>query len=98
MGIYMVFPICTGPITFLTPLVMVQTKKLRQPPNFILVSLAMAGLILVYFVFTVSIYSCLMAHFALGQMSCTIEGFTATLRGQVFLWSLVVLAIEKYIV
>uniref|UniRef100_A0A8C1KRY4 Rhodopsin n=1 Tax=Cyprinus carpio TaxID=7962 RepID=A0A8C1KRY4_CYPCA len=35
---------------------------------------------------------------ALGPTGCAIEGFMATLGGQIALWSLVVLAIERYIV
>uniref|UniRef100_H2RYT0 Rhodopsin n=1 Tax=Takifugu rubripes TaxID=31033 RepID=H2RYT0_TAKRU len=92
LGLYMFFLICTGfPINFLTLLVTAQNKKLRQPLNFILVNLAVAGLIMVCFGFTVTIYSCMMGYFALGR-------FMATLGGQVALWSLVVLAIERYIV
>lgn len=79
----MFFLICTGfPINFLTLLVTAQNKKLRQPLNFILVNLAVAGLIMVCFGFTVTIYSCMMGYFALGRMSCTIEGFMATLGGE----------------
>lgn len=83
LGFYMFFLICTGfPINFLTLLVTVQNKKLRQPLNFILVNLAVAGLIMVCFGFTVTIYSCMMGYFAMGRMSCTIEGFMATLGGE----------------
>uniref|UniRef100_A0A674MJQ8 Rhodopsin n=1 Tax=Takifugu rubripes TaxID=31033 RepID=A0A674MJQ8_TAKRU len=99
LGLYMFFLICTGfPINFLTLLVTAQNKKLRQPLNFILVNLAVAGLIMVCFGFTVTIYSCMMGYFLSDQFVCTIEGFMATLGGQVALWSLVVLAIERYIV
>uniref|UniRef100_A0A674MX79 Rhodopsin n=1 Tax=Takifugu rubripes TaxID=31033 RepID=A0A674MX79_TAKRU len=99
LGLYMFFLICTGfPINFLTLLVTAQNKKLRQPLNFILVNLAVAGLIMVCFGFTVTIYSCMMGYFALGQSMCVMKGFMATLGGQVALWSLVVLAIERYIV
>ncbi|XP_061583248.1 green-sensitive opsin [Cololabis saira] len=99
LAFYMFFLICTGfPINALTLLVTAQNKKLRQPLNFILVNLAVAGLIMVVFGFTVTLYSSLFGYFAMGPLSCTIEGFMATLGGQVSLWSLVVLAIERYIV
>nr|WBO26050.1 medium-wavelength sensitive opsin [Pomacentrus australis] len=99
LALYMFFLICTGfPINFLTLVVTAQNKKLRQPLNFILVNLAVAGLIMVLFGFTVTIYSCMVGYFSLGPMGCAIEGFMATLGGQVSLWSLVVLAVERYIV
>uniref|UniRef100_A0A3Q3A1W0 Rhodopsin n=1 Tax=Kryptolebias marmoratus TaxID=37003 RepID=A0A3Q3A1W0_KRYMA len=99
MAAYMVFLFMTGfPINALTLVVTAQNKKLRQPLNYILVNLAVAGLIMITFGFTVTIYSSLVGYFSLGPGSCAMEGFFATLGGQVSLWSLVVLAIERYIV
>uniref|UniRef100_A0A674PIF4 Rhodopsin n=1 Tax=Takifugu rubripes TaxID=31033 RepID=A0A674PIF4_TAKRU len=99
LGLYMFFLICTGfPINFLTLLVTAQNKKLRQPLNFILVNLAVAGLIMVCFGFTVTIYSCMMGYFALGLVATGFEDCLFFSTGQVALWSLVVLAIERYIV
>lgn len=84
LAFYMFFLIITGfPINFLTLLVTAQNKKLRQPLNFILVNLAVAGLIMVMFGFTVTIYSCLNGYFSLGPLSCAIEGFMATVGGKV---------------
>ncbi|KAK7916581.1 hypothetical protein WMY93_012342 [Mugilogobius chulae] len=99
LAAYMFFLICTGfPINALTLIVTAQNKKLQQPLNFILVNLAVAGLIMVMFGFTVTFVSSLMGYFSMGKLGCTVEGFMATLGGQVALWSLVVLAVERYIV
>uniref|UniRef100_A0A673I4N5 Rhodopsin n=1 Tax=Sinocyclocheilus rhinocerous TaxID=307959 RepID=A0A673I4N5_9TELE len=99
LAVYMFFLICLGaPINGLTLMVTAQHKKLRQPLNFILVNLAVAGAIMVCFGFTVTFYTAINGYFALGPTGCTIEGFMATLGGQIALWSLVVLAIERYIV
>ncbi|KAG7268507.1 hypothetical protein CRUP_002527, partial [Coryphaenoides rupestris] len=99
LAVYMFFLICTGfPINALTLLVTFQNKKLQQPLNFILVNLAVAGLIMVLFGFTITITSALNGYFVFGATGCAIEGFMATLGGQVSLWSLVVLAVERYIV
>nr|QBC98238.1 rhodopsin-like opsin [Anomalops katoptron] len=99
LALYMFFLICTGtPINGLTLLVTFQNKKLRQPLNFILVNLAVAGLIMCLFGFTITILSAVNGYFILGATSCAVEGFMATLGGQVALWSLVVLAVERYIV
>ncbi|MEQ2253086.1 hypothetical protein ILYODFUR_028510 [Ilyodon furcidens] len=99
LAFYMFFLICTGtPINGLTLFVTAQNKKLRQPLNYILVNLAVAGLIMCCFGFTITITSALNGYFILGPTFCAIEGFMATLGGEVALWSLVVLAIERYIV
>ncbi|XP_029005750.1 green-sensitive opsin-like [Betta splendens] len=99
LALYMFFLICTGtPLNGLTLLVTVQHKRLRQPLNYILVNLAVAGLIMCFFGFTITITSAVNGYFILGATACTFEGFLATLGGQVSLWSLVVLAIERYIV
>ncbi|XP_041836336.1 green-sensitive opsin-like [Melanotaenia boesemani] len=99
LGAYMFFLLCTGfPINALTLVVTAQNKKLRQPLNFILVNLAVAGLIMVTFGHTVCVYCCMLGYFNLGSVGCNMEGFFATLGGQVSLWSLVVLAVERYIV
>ncbi|KAM6980723.1 LOW QUALITY PROTEIN: green-sensitive opsin-4-like [Aplochiton taeniatus] len=99
MAFYMFILICIGlPINGLTLMVTAQNKKLRQPLNFILVNLAVAGTIMVIFGFTVTFYTSLFGYFNLGPLACALEGFFATLGGQVSLWSLVVLAVERYIV
>ncbi|XP_029907397.1 green-sensitive opsin-1 [Myripristis murdjan] len=99
LAAYMFFLICFGfPINALTLLVTAQNKKLRQPLNFILVNLAAAGLMMVCCGFTVCFFCSLKGYFALGPLGCAMEGFFATLGGQVSLWSLVVLAVERYIV
>lgn len=80
---YMACLMLTGfPINALTLVVTAQNKKLRQPLNYILVNLAVAGLVMIIFGFTITIYSCLMGHFALGPTSCALEGFFATLGGK----------------
>uniref|UniRef100_A0A3P8UIB2 Rhodopsin n=1 Tax=Cynoglossus semilaevis TaxID=244447 RepID=A0A3P8UIB2_CYNSE len=88
LAFYMFFLICTGtPINGLTLFVTAQNKKLRQPLNYILVNLAVAGLIMCAFGFTITITSAFNGYFTLGATSC-----------EVALWSLVVLAVERYIV
>jgi len=99
LAAYMMFLVITGfPINGLTVLVTVTNKKLRQPLNFILVNLAVAGLIMVCFGFTVTVVTCLCGYFVFGPIGCIFEGFMATMGGQISLWSLVVLAVERYIV
>jgi len=82
LGAYMLLLFCCGfPINALTLVVTAQNKKLRQPLNFILVNLAVAGLIMTMFGFTVAIYSCFFGYFNLGPIGCNFEGFFATIGG-----------------
>nr|P35357.1 RecName: Full=Blue-sensitive opsin P467; AltName: Full=Blue photoreceptor pigment [Gekko gecko]AAA49307.1 visual pigment [Gekko gecko] len=99
LSFYMFFLIAAGmPLNGLTLFVTFQHKKLRQPLNYILVNLAAANLVTVCCGFTVTFYASWYAYFVFGPIGCAIEGFFATIGGQVALWSLVVLAIERYIV
>lgn len=83
LGFYMFLLICFGlPINVLTLVVTAQHKKLRQPLNFILVNLAVAGTIMALFGFTVSFYCSLVGYMALGPTGCALEGFFATLGGK----------------
>ncbi|CAL8250828.1 unnamed protein product [Arctogadus glacialis] len=96
---YMLFLIATAfPVNFLTLYVTVRNKKLRTPLNYILLNLAVADLFMVVGGFTVTLYTALHGYFVLGVGGCNIEGFFATLGGEIALWSLVVLAVERYVV
>uniref|UniRef100_A0A4W5LH44 Rhodopsin n=1 Tax=Hucho hucho TaxID=62062 RepID=A0A4W5LH44_9TELE len=48
--------------------------------------------------FTVTLAMALQGYFFLGVTRCNIEGFFTTMGGEIALWSLVLLAIEHYIV
>lgn len=82
LAFYMFFLICAGtPINSLTLFVTVKNKKLRQPLNYILVNLAVAGLVMCAFGFTITIVSAVNGYFLFGATTCAIEGFMATLGG-----------------
>ncbi|CAB1329303.1 unnamed protein product [Coregonus sp. 'balchen'] len=99
LAAYMIFLIITAfPVNFLTLYVTVQHKKLRTPLNYILLNLAVADLFMVVGGFTVTLATALQGYFFLGITGCNVEGFFATMGGEIALWSLVVLAIERYIV
>ncbi|CAB1336161.1 unnamed protein product, partial [Coregonus sp. 'balchen'] len=85
-------------VNFLTLYVTVQHKKLRTPLNYILLNLAVAELSMVVGGFTVILGTALQGYFFLSITGCNIEGFFAIMGGEIALWSLVVLAIERYIV
>ncbi|XP_012681595.2 rhodopsin [Clupea harengus] len=99
LAAYMFFLIITGfPINFLTLYVTIEHKKLRSPLNYILLNLAVADLFMVIGGFTTTLWTSLNGYFVFGRVGCNIEGFFATLGGEIALWSLVVLSIERYVV
>ncbi|XP_048109956.1 rhodopsin, like [Alosa alosa] len=99
MAAYMFFLILTGfPINFLTLYVTVQHKRLRTPLNYILLNLAVADLFMVVGGFTTTMYTSLHGYFVFGRLGCNLEGFFATHGGEIALWSLVVLAVERWVV
>ncbi|XP_070964326.1 rhodopsin [Oncorhynchus clarkii lewisi] len=99
MAAYMFFLILTGfPINFLTLYVTIEHKKLRTALNYILLNLAVADLFMVIGGFTTTMYTSMHGYFVFGRMGCNIEGFFATHGGEIALWSLVVLAIERWLV
>ncbi|XP_051891212.1 pinopsin-like [Pristis pectinata] len=79
-------------------LVSIKYKKLRSPLNYILVNLAVANLMVTFFGSTISFSNNLNGYFTLGETVCQFEGFMVSLTGIVGLWSLAILAFERYIV
>ncbi|XP_068598408.1 opsin-1, short-wave-sensitive 2 [Brachionichthys hirsutus] len=91
------FVVGTG-INGLTIACTIQYKKLRSHLNYILVNLAVANL-LVASVGSFTACVCFAnRYFILGPLGCKIEGFLATLGGMVSLWSLAVIAFERWLV
>ncbi|XP_044067852.1 rhodopsin [Siniperca chuatsi] len=99
LGAYMFLLIILGfPLNFLTLYVTIEHKKLRTPLNYILLNLAVADLFMVFGGFTTTMYTSMHGYFVLGRLGCNLEGFFATLGGEIGLWSLVVLAVERWLV
>ncbi|XP_075706521.1 pinopsin-like [Rhinoderma darwinii] len=73
-------------------------KKLRSPLNYILVNLAIADMLVTIFGSSVSFHNNIFGFFTMGKLMCEFEGFMVSLTGIVGLWSLAILAFERYIV
>ncbi|XP_033858485.3 opsin-1, short-wave-sensitive 2 [Acipenser ruthenus] len=86
------------PINALTIACTVKYKKLRSHLNYILVNLAIANLLVATVGSFTAFYSFSNMYFRFGPLACKIEGFVATLGGMVSLWSLAVVAFERYLV
>ncbi|XP_042359462.1 blue-sensitive opsin-like [Plectropomus leopardus] len=85
-------------INTLTIACTIQYKKLRSHLNYILVNLAVANLLVACVGSFTACCSFATRYFIFGPLACKIEGFVATLGGMVSLWSLAVVAFERWLV
>ncbi|XP_061779870.2 blue-sensitive opsin-like [Nerophis lumbriciformis] len=94
---FFVFTVGTA-INTLTIACTIQYKKLRSHLNYILVNLAVANLLVSCVGSFTACCSFASRYFIFGPLACKIEGFMATLGGMVSLWSLAVIAFERWLV
>ncbi|KAM9463032.1 vertebrate ancient long opsin b [Clarias gariepinus] len=73
-------------------------KQLRQPLNYIIVNLSVADFCLSLVGGTLSFLTNARGYFFLGRWACVLEGFAVTFFGIVALWSLAILAFERFFV
>ncbi|KAL2297434.1 hypothetical protein Nmel_016735 [Mimus melanotis] len=80
--------------------VSIRHRRLRSPLNHILVNLAVANLLVTLSGSSVSLASNIRGFFAFGERLCQLEGFMPLCvpPGIVGLWSLAILALERYLV
>ncbi|XP_044154769.1 opsin-VA-like [Bufo gargarizans] len=83
---------------FIVIIVTLKFKQLRQPLNYIIVNLSVADFLVSIVGGGISIATNSKGYFYLGHWACVLEGFAVTFFGIVALWSLSILAFERYIV
>ncbi|XP_048124733.1 ultraviolet-sensitive opsin-like [Alosa alosa] len=86
------------PLNATVLLVTAKYKKLRQPLNYILVNISVAGFIFDVFSVIQVFVTSLRGYYFLGHTMCALESSMGTVAGLVTALSLAVLAIERYIV
>uniref|UniRef100_A0A673W918 Opsin 1 (cone pigments), short-wave-sensitive 1 n=1 Tax=Salmo trutta TaxID=8032 RepID=A0A673W918_SALTR len=86
------------PLNFIILVVTVKYKKLRQPLNYILVNVSLAGFIFVTFSVSQVFVSSARGYYFLGYTLCAMEACMGSIAGLVSAWSLAVLAFERYVV
>ncbi|NXT83864.1 OPSO protein, partial [Zapornia atra] len=79
-------------------LVTLKFKQLRQPVNYVIVNLSLADFLVSLTGGTISFLTNLKGYFYMGHWACVLEGFAVTFFGIVSLWSLALLAFERYVV
>ncbi|CAM4710620.1 unnamed protein product [Leuciscus chuanchicus] len=73
-------------------------KQLRKPLNYIIVNLSVADFLVSLTGGTISFLTNARGYFFLGVWACVLEGFAVTFFGIVALWSLAILAFERFFV
>ncbi|KAL2102132.1 hypothetical protein ACEWY4_001300 [Coilia grayii] len=89
---------CGTPLNATVLFVTAKYKKLRQPLNFILVNISLAGFIFDVFSVSQVFLSSLKGYFFMGHTMCALESSMGTTAALVTSWSLAVLAFERYLV
>ncbi|NXO03154.1 OPSO protein, partial [Rhinopomastus cyanomelas] len=79
-------------------LVTVKFQQLRRPVNYVIVNLSVADFLVSLTGGTISFLTNLKGYFYMGHWACVLEGFAVTFFGIVALWSLALLAVERYVV
>ncbi|KAM4747461.1 short-wave-sensitive opsin 1 [Rhinophrynus dorsalis] len=95
MGVVFLFG---TPLNVIVLVVTVKYKKLRQPLNYILVNISVAGFLICLFSIFPVFVSSTQGYFVFGKTVCSFEGFMGSVSGLVTGWSLAFLAFERYIV
>ncbi|XP_056323510.1 vertebrate ancient long opsin a [Danio aesculapii] len=83
---------------FTVMLVTFRFQQLRQPLNYIIVNLSLADFLVSLTGGSISFLTNYHGYFFLGKWACVLEGFAVTFFGIVALWSLAVLAFERFFV
>ncbi|XP_017552144.1 vertebrate ancient long opsin a isoform X2 [Pygocentrus nattereri] len=83
---------------FLVMLITYKFKQLRQPLNYIIVNLSLADFLVSLVGGSISVVTNFHGYFFLGTWACVLEGFAVTFFGIVALWSLAILAFERFFV
>ncbi|XP_028648476.1 vertebrate ancient long opsin a isoform X1 [Erpetoichthys calabaricus] len=83
---------------FTVMLVTFKFKQLRQPLNYIILNLSLADFLVSLIGGTISFLTNIKGYFFMGAWACVMEGFAVTFFGIVALWSLAVLAFERFFV
>ncbi|XP_066519883.1 vertebrate ancient long opsin b isoform X2 [Hoplias malabaricus] len=83
---------------FAVMLVTYKFKQLRQPLNYIIVNLSVADFLVSLIGGSISFLTNACGYFFLGRWACVLEGFAVTFFGIVALWSLAILAFERFFV
>ncbi|XP_053572298.1 short-wave-sensitive opsin 1 [Bombina bombina] len=95
MGLVFLFGM---PLNTIVLIVTVKYKKLRQPLNYILVNISLAGFLICWFSIFPVFVSSTQGYFVFGKLVCSFEAFMGSVAGMVNGWSLAFLAFERYIV
>nr|QJT41797.1 rhodopsin 1_2 [Cyphocharax magdalenae] len=82
----------------LTIHVTIEHQKLRTPLNYLLLNLSMANIFMVVGGYSSTFYAAIKGYFAYGHAGCNTEALFHVLSGQITLWSLVVLSMERFMV
>ncbi|KAG8440120.1 hypothetical protein GDO86_006059 [Hymenochirus boettgeri] len=86
------------PLNAIVLVVTIKYKKLRQPLNYILVNISVAGVMMCLLAIFPVFLASVKGYYFFGKNACAFEAFVGALTGLVTGWSLAFLAFERYLV
>uniref|UniRef100_A0A336M3P1 CSON008077 protein n=1 Tax=Culicoides sonorensis TaxID=179676 RepID=A0A336M3P1_CULSO len=72
------------------------TKSLRSPSNLLVVNLAFSDFLMMFCMCPPMVYNCLQETWSLGPLFCTIYGMFGSLFGCVSIWTMTLIAFDRY--
>jgi len=72
------------------------TKSLRTPSNLLVVNLAVSDFLMMLTMCPPMVYNCFMETWALGPMACTLYGMAGSLFGCISIWTMTLIAFDRY--
>lgn len=72
------------------------TKNLRTPSNMLVVNLAFSDFMMMFTMCPPMVWNCIQETWVLGPLSCTLYGMSGSLFGCASIWSMTMIAFDRY--
>ncbi|XP_065212625.1 rhodopsin-like [Planococcus citri] len=72
------------------------TKSLRTPSNLLVVNLAFSDFCMMFCMSPAMVYNCMYETWSLGPFACELYGMTGSLFGNTSIWTMVLIALDRY--
>jgi len=76
--------------------IFLSTKSLRSPSNLLVVNLAFSDFMTMITMGPPMVYNCIFETWVLGPLACTLYGMVGSLFGCVSIWTMVLIAMDRY--
>ncbi|XP_055379343.1 rhodopsin-like [Condylostylus longicornis] len=97
LGFFMtIFGIISLTGNFIVIIIFTSEKSLRTPSNMFVISLAVSDFMMMLTMFPAMVYNCYYETWVLGPLMCEIYGMCGSLFGCISIWSMTMIAFDRY--